>query len=121
MLKLLLDANLSPKTAKFLQSLGYEATTVAQFQLGLADDETIVKYAAAHGHIIITFDLDFGYLFRFLFPYEVGIVVLRLENQTVEPANAALKRLLDTRLLDDDINQKALIVVDETTIRVRSQ
>ena len=121
MVRFLLDENLSPETAKYLQTLGYEAITVAHLHLESADDETIVEYARANEYMLVTLDLDFGYLFRILSPHQVGIVILRLENQTVESVNSALRRLLDIRALDDAENQKALIVVDEATIRIRME
>ena len=121
MVRFLLDANLSHVTEKYLQTLGYEAITVAHLHLESADDETIVEYASEHGYILVTLDLDFGYLFRILSPHQVGIVILRLENQTIESVNSALRRLLDTHVLEDIKNQKALIVVDEATIRVRME
>ena len=119
MVRFLLDANLSPVTEKYLQTLGYEAITVAHLHLESADDETIVEYASEHEYILVTLDPDFGYLFRILSPHQVGIVILRLENQTIESVNSALHRLLDTHVLEDIKNQKALVVVDQATIRVR--
>jgi len=65
MLKFLLNANISYETAKFLQSKGYEAKTVAQFGLGKAEDAKIVEKAIKEKRIIITFDLDFGEIFYF--------------------------------------------------------
>lgn len=119
MVRFLLDANLSHATADYLTTLGYEAITVAHLHLEHADDETIVEYAAQHGYILVTLDLDFGYLFRILSPHQVGIVILRLENQTIESINDALQRLLTKQVFDDIKNQQALIVVDETAIRIR--
>ncbi|MDO8505738.1 MAG: DUF5615 family PIN-like protein [bacterium] len=121
MVRFLLDANLSHATAEYLNTLGYDAITVAHLHLEHADDESIVEYASVNEYILVTLDLDFGYLFRILSPHQVGIIILRLENQTVESVSAALHRLLDTRALDDVKNQKALIVVDEVTIRVRTE
>ena len=43
--------------------------------------------------MIVTLDLDFGYLYRILSPHKVGIIILRLTNQTVESVNTALGRL----------------------------
>lgn len=118
--KFLLDANLSPETVSFMRDLGHDAKRVHEIGLGDADDVTIVEYAAAHNLVIITFDLDFGHLFRLLTPHHVGIVILRLENQTVESVNTAIKRLLGGNVFKDPSNETALILVEETTIRVRS-
>ncbi len=119
MLKFLLDENCSHETAAYLRAFGYDATTAFEEGLKRTDDEVIVQYAITHGCIIVTFDLDFGYLFRMLSPHTLGIIVLRLENQTIASANAALGRLLKGKILDEEENQTALIVVDESTIRVR--
>lgn len=118
-MKFLLDANLSHETADFLKKIGYQTKTVNQIALGAAEDIDIVNYATRHDYIIITFDLDYGYLFRVLKKYPFGVVVLRLENQTIESANAALKRLISSKVLDDVLNQKSLIVIDENKIRIR--
>lgn len=117
--KFLLDANLSPETAIFMSGLGYDAKRVYDIGLGSADDETIAQYATTHNLMIVTFDLDFGHLFKLLAPHEVGIIILRLENQTVESVNAAVQRLLASNLFKEPENERALIIVEEATIRVR--
>lgn len=116
--KFLLDANLSYRTAEYLQLLGYETSSVAQLRLSRADDETIARYALEHDYIIVTFDLDFGFLFHQMADQLIGVIILRLENQRQAPVHAALTRLLEAGLLADPANQQALIVVDETKIRV---
>lgn len=45
MLKLLLDANLSPETAKFLRHQGFDVKSVQEEKLGKLTDEEIVKLA----------------------------------------------------------------------------
>lgn len=116
--KFLLDANLSYRTVLYLQSLGYEATSVAQLRLSGADDETIARYALEHGYIAATFDLDFGFLFHRLAGQSIGIIILRLEDQRKASVHATLTRLLETKILTDPANQQALIVIDENTIRI---
>lgn len=118
--KFLLDANLSPETVVFMRDLGYDTKRVHAIGLGNADDVTIVEYAETHNLIIITFDLDFGHLFSLLSPHKVGIIILRLENQTIESTNTAIQRLLNSNVFNEPGNETALIIVEETTIRVRS-
>lgn len=115
--RFLLDENLSYETALYLQQLGYEAFTVAQLHLTQTDDEVIAQYALDHNLIIVSFDLDFGYLFQFRFPNKIGIVIIRLENQTVESVNATLKRLFDDPIFHDEKNYHSLIVADEKKTR----
>lgn len=49
MIKLLLDQNLSPKTADFIRSLGWDAKDVREFGKGGADDADIYEFAKAEG------------------------------------------------------------------------
>lgn len=92
---------------------------MADFNLAEADDETIMRFANQIGYSLVTFDLDFGYLFWVKNLAHTSIVVLRLRDQTVESANATLWRLLQTGILDKKENRFALVVVDETSVRVR--
>ena len=119
-IQFLLDANLSHETALFLRLLGYQAVTADDVKLGTADDEAILKFAINKHYIIITFDLDFANLFYLEYQNKVGVITLRLEDQTVESVNNQLQRFLNTRLLREVKNHRALIIIDEKTIRVRS-
>ena len=119
MLKFLLDENLSHETAAYLRTLGYEAKAAKEVGLAHTKAESIIRYAVDRGYFIVTFDVEYGYFYRIFNPQALGIIVLRIENQTVESANAALKRLLDEKILEEEDNRKALIIIDETKIRVR--
>ncbi|MDA2922267.1 DUF5615 family PIN-like protein [Patescibacteria group bacterium AH-259-L07] len=119
MLKFLLNANISHETADFLNSLGYDAKTVAQFNLRRADDSAIVTKAIKEKRIIITFDLDFGEIFYFLAKKNLGVIILKLRDQTVESVNKTLRWLLETKILEKKKFKNALIIVEERRIRVR--
>ncbi|GEM_PF-2298890 len=117
-IRFLLDENLSYETANYLHRLGYEACTVAQLHLGQTDDEIIARYALEHDMMIVSMDLDFGYLFHFRFPNKIGMVIVRIENQTVELVNATLKRVIDDPVIHDEKNRYSLITTDGKRIRV---
>lgn len=119
MLKFLLDENLSQETASFLHALGYDTKTIAQFRLTGAEDQKVADKAAATKRILITLDLDFGEMYYFGTSKKLGVVILRLKNQTIESVNSTLKKLLDSQLLNKKINRSALFVVDEEKIRIR--
>lgn len=120
-MKFLLDENLSWETAESIRQLGYHAVTVSEVGLKHTDDKELVYYAANHGYILMTFDLDFGLLFRVFGKTKFGVIIFRLQDQTVESANKAVNRLLASRCLDEEINQTALVMVDEISIRVRRE
>ncbi|MDO8474026.1 MAG: DUF5615 family PIN-like protein [bacterium] len=119
--KFLLDENLSHETAEFLNSLGYDTKIVAQFRLDGANDEKIAEKAATTSRILITLDLDFGEMYSLGIQKNLGVVVLRLRNQTVESINLALKTLLDSQILKQKENYRALIIVEEGKIRIRKK
>lgn len=89
--KLLLDANISPETARFLRSLGFSVKSLIEENLAGITDEQVVTLAEKERRVIITFDLDFGRIYHFKEQGKVGIVVLRLENQTVESQTPILR------------------------------
>jgi predicted nuclease of predicted toxin-antitoxin system len=117
-IRFLLDENISHETATFFHGLGYETMTVAQLHLEQTDDELIAQYAHANHYTIISLDLDFGYLFQFRFPNELGLIILRLENQTIESVNMTLARVLSDPSFLNEKNRYTLIVADEKRIRV---
>ncbi len=121
MLKFLLDENLSQETANFLNALGYDVKTVVQFRLAGAEDQKVADKAVATRRILITLDLDFGEMYYFGTSKKLGVVVLRLKNQTIESVNLALKKLLDSQFLNKNLNRSALFVVDEEKIRIRKK
>jgi|SRR3972149_700351 len=115
--KLLLDANLSPQTAKFLREFGFDVKSITEEKLGTLTDEEIVKMAVKEKRMIVTFDLDFGELYHSENFRKPGIIVLRIQNQTVENVNKALSSLLSNYQNKINKNQLMLIIVKENSIR----
>lgn len=95
MLKLLLNANLSPETASFLRKLGFDVKCLLEENLRIITDEEVVELAKREKRIILTFDLDFGEIYHLRERGQVGIIVLRLSDQTIESVNAALKKFFE--------------------------
>ena len=58
-MKLLLDENLSRRVVPFIQDSWPGSTQVALVGLEQTDDQTIWRYAQAHGYTIVTKDADF--------------------------------------------------------------
>ena len=119
MKKFLLDENLSPKTATFLQNAGHDVTTVKEAGLKGRDDEHIVAFAEKEKRIIITFDLDFGEIYYFSSKIETGVIVLRLKSQWYDNVNSVLLNLLESGKLETEEFKRALIIVTEDRYRIR--
>ncbi len=63
-MRFLIDAQLPPALARFLESQGHVAEHVADIGLRHADDSPIWAHALAHQAIIITKDEDFPHRMR---------------------------------------------------------
>ncbi|MCX6706430.1 MAG: DUF5615 family PIN-like protein [Candidatus Woesebacteria bacterium] len=117
MFKFLLDANLSPTTANYLRDLGFDARSITEEKLGYLLDKGVVEIAKKEGRIIITFDLDFGEIYHEKENENVGIIVLRLNNQTPENVNFVLGQFLQKNFNRLKQNTRSLIVIKENGIR----
>ena len=61
-MRLLIDANLSPRIAARLRGAGHDAVHVADVGMLAAPDGAILAHAASTGLVIISADTDFGEL-----------------------------------------------------------
>jgi len=80
-MRFLVDAQLPPSLARFLQALGEEAMACRDVGLRDADDGEIWRYATAGGFCIVTKDEDFA-LRRMTDPSGPQVVWLRIGNST---------------------------------------
>lgn len=106
---------ISPKTAKFLKSLGYECHHVSEFKMEKADDESIVKFAKSNGYTIITEDLDFGAILAYTKEMEPSIIIMRVGNLTTNQINQLMAKVLPT-IMD---MKNCIIVIERTKIRIK--
>ena len=82
-MKLLLDQNLSPTTARFLRDIGQEAYDVREEGLAGASDEHIYAHAVRANLVLITFDTAFSR--RYISERDLpGLILLRVHPQTAE-------------------------------------
>jgi predicted nuclease of predicted toxin-antitoxin system len=119
--RFLLDANMSPLTCDFLvDSLGLDVTELYRQGLHQLRDIDVVALAQQQGRVIITFDLDFGEIYHRRERGKVGVIILRLEDQTVEAVNQILERFFRTAAQDIAL-EHSLVVVDERRVRIVSE
>jgi predicted nuclease of predicted toxin-antitoxin system len=76
-MRLLLDANLSPRIAESLRAAGFEAVHVADLDLVTATDDEIFDQAAEDGRVVVTADSDFGALLAMRRATSPSVVHLR--------------------------------------------
>ncbi len=80
-MRFLIDAQLPPALARWIESQGYSAEHVADIALAEASDTAIWDYAKRHGAVIVTKDEDFA-VRRTLNTSGPAVVWIRLGNTT---------------------------------------
>ena len=116
-MKFLIDMNLSPAWAPELQHAGFEAIHWSKVGAGNSDDRIIFDWAAEHGYTILTLDLDFGTLLSLTGSSLPSVIQIRRED--VAP-DALLPTLLEVlSKYSKEIESGALIVIDDTKVRIR--
>ena len=116
-MKIKLDENLPGQLVAALTTLGHDVDTVIQERLaGVTDDA--VWHAAQHaGRFLITQDLDFSDLRRFVPGTHQGLLLVRLRL----PGRTALFNRIQSLFADEDVSQwtGCLLIATEHKLRIR--
>ncbi len=112
--------DLSPETREHLSTQhGLDVVDlITSRQAGLSDAE-VVALAKAEGRVIVTFDLDFGEIYHFAERGKIGVIVLRLDDQTVESVNRVLDSFFTSVAGGIDLD-RSLVILDGRRTRVIS-
>jgi predicted nuclease of predicted toxin-antitoxin system len=116
-IKILVDMNLSPEWVPVLARDGWETVHWSAVGDRRAPDSELMAWAAAHGHIVFTHDLDFGAMLALA--QAAGPSVLQIRGQRVLPENMAALVASALRQYEDELTAGALVVVEEGRSRVR--
>lgn len=117
-MRLLVDANLSPRVAAGLNDAGLDAVHVVDWQLGKASDLAILDAASADDRTIISSDTDFGALLALHDRRKPSFVLLRHLNDLTPDQHASLL-IANLLAVADELEAGAVVTVDRTRIRVR--
>jgi predicted nuclease of predicted toxin-antitoxin system len=115
----LVDENTSRTLVTALRNVGYLAQHVHEVGLQGHPDSEVYSYAQSHQQTIITIDLDFSNILRFIPPH-YGIIVLRLSNSTTT-ADLIQEVLNGLRALEEQELANTLIIIERGRLRVRRQ
>jgi predicted nuclease of predicted toxin-antitoxin system len=116
--RLLVDANLSPRIAKALVESGHDAVHV--FDLGLADasDAVILQRAADEHRVVVSSDTDFGALLARSQSSEPSFVLLRHVNDLgVDDQALLLVAVLPT--VAGELERGAVVTLSRGRVRTR--
>lgn len=119
--RFLLDENLSPIAAQYLASkFGLSVRHVYVLNLHGVSDDDIVKLARQEDFVIITSDLDFGEVYYRIERERIGVIILRLDDQTIESVNRVLSRFFQTHASELSL-ETSLVVLESHRPRVVSE
>lgn len=116
-MKFLTNMCMSVRTVQWLRQKGYDAVHLREEGLQRLPDEKVIAKAFAEQRVVLTMDLDFGYLLAISKASLPSVVIFRLEDKRSERVNERLSEVLKFCL--DDLLAGAIVVVMETAIRVR--
>ena len=115
-MKLVTDADLSPRWAAFLEEAGHEA--VHWFDVGAAGatDHAIMAWARERNHIVFTHDLDFSALLAATQVEEPSVLQVRAQDVLPDALGAVVLRAL--RRFESKLRAGAVVTVDASRTRV---
>ncbi|MCB0970638.1 MAG: DUF5615 family PIN-like protein [Acidimicrobiales bacterium] len=117
-MRLLLDANLSPRIVEPLIAAGFDAVHVGDVGLLVATDEEIFEVAADQRQVVVTADSDFGALLAMRRASSPSVVHLRHVAEL--PAEAHISLLVgNLELVADDLRRGAIVSLSPTRLAVR--
>ena len=90
----MVDESAGKRIAEFLTDQGHNSISVTEKYLGFSDRDLLIR-AQRQGRIIVTLDKDFGELIFYHRLNSHGLILLRLDDESVENKIRVLKGLLE--------------------------
>ena len=116
-MKFLADMGISPRTVDYLKTMGYDAIHLVEQRLEKLEDIDILEKAKQENRIVLTVDLDFGYLLAISGASLPSVILFRLGNETYEMINERLVEVLNK--YQKYLETGAIISVRDDLDRVR--
>jgi predicted nuclease of predicted toxin-antitoxin system len=117
--RLLLDANLSHRTAVLLRALGFDVSHVRDHGLQHADDDAIFDFAAADGCVLVSEDTDFGEILATRGVKAPSLVLLR-SAEPISPDECVELLADNLPLVATALAAGSLVVIARGRMRIRA-
>jgi predicted nuclease of predicted toxin-antitoxin system len=118
--RLLIDANLSPRVAGTLNKAGLESVHVCDVGLLTAPGRSILDYAAANALVIVSADTDFGELLAASRGATRPSVVLLRSADRLTPDEQAALLAANLPAVAADLEAGAVVTIARGRMRIRS-
>jgi predicted nuclease of predicted toxin-antitoxin system len=115
--KFLADMGISPLTVASLNQQGYDAKHLNEEGLYKMADDAILEKARREGRILLTADLDFGYLMAISRSRMPSIILFRLQDMRPASVNAHLVEVIQR--FASELAAGIFITATQRRIRVR--
>jgi predicted nuclease of predicted toxin-antitoxin system len=116
-MKLLLDMNLTPRWAEFLESADFQVLHWSRLGRADASDSEIMEYAAEHEFVVLTHDLDFSAILAATQGKKPSVIQIRAKNIAPEVVGKTIIAAL--RHSTDELEAGALLTIDADRTRIR--
>jgi len=116
-IKILIDMNLLPLWTEVLTEQGWSSLHWSTVGDPRAPDRSIMDWAVNNRYIVFTHALDFGTMLALT--HANGPSVIQVRGQDVFPENMMRMVIAAIHQYEADLISGALVVVDESTYRVR--
>jgi predicted nuclease of predicted toxin-antitoxin system len=116
--KILVDANLSPRLAKALEVVGHQTVHVGDVGLLTAADDEIFEFAQQNDHVILSADSDFGTLLARHNTAHPSFVLLRHTNELTPDEQIALL-VANLPAVAEDLDDGAVVTITPDRMRIR--
>jgi len=116
-MKILIDMNLSPRWATFLNENGIEARHWSNVGPVTTPDPAIMAYAVANDFVVLTNDLDFGIALATTNREKPSVTQIR--GGDLRPASIGNHVLEALRLMQAELEAGALVTIDPERTRLR--
>lgn len=116
-MKIVVDACLSPNWAEWLGSAGHDAVHWRTIGAVSAPDGVVLAWAAAHGHVLLSNDLDFGAILAASGDTVPSVIQVRTQDVLPEAIGPRVASAL--RQFEAELTAGALVSIDDRTNRVR--
>ena len=117
-MRLLLDANLSPRIVARLTEAGHDVVHVADLELVAANDATILQRAERDGYVVVTADTDFPTLVALRRATSPSVVLLRGVAE-LPPGEHAELLVANLPAVAEDLDRGAIVTISPNRVRVR--
>jgi predicted nuclease of predicted toxin-antitoxin system len=117
--KLLVDANLSPKVASRLGEAGHDAVHVSDVGLLSASDPQILQAADDQDRVVLTADADFGALLALGSLATPSVMLLRSADH-MRPVEQADLVIANLPVIAESLDKGAIVSFTRDRLRVRS-